>query len=385
MSTFIRTKAVSVQRIDEDLLKAHGVLEDDIYGLEIDVVFHLSDLEIRSIQGKWTRMENSLCHLALPFLQESVGFKIRDGYVQEIQKTMGRKACRHFANILIECCESVTDASLALRWERARAREKDLTLEAFLKGESPRSGEKPLITASAPADRPAVGTPPERGTTEGGDRRGTFIDLHVHTREASPCSSAPVDRLIEEAKRIGLAGICLTDHNHVWSPSDLGRLSERHGFLVLGGNEITTDQGDVLVFGFEEEIKGIIRLEELRPQVLKRGGVIIAAHPFRGFLTFGIGQLGLTPQNARERPLFRYVDAVEVLNSKVSGKENSFSKEVAVLLGLPGTGGSDAHEVAEVGIYATRFSRPIRNHQDLIEALRSREYMAVPFREHGIE
>ena len=107
---------------------------------------------------------------------------------------------------------------------------------------------------------------------------------------------------------------------------------------------------------------------------------MIAAHPFRGFLTFGIGYLGLTPEKARERPIFQGVDAVEVLNSRVSEKENSFAAQVAAGLRLPVTGGSDAHKAGEVGLYATRFSDPIRNERDLVEALKNGRYSPVVFR-----
>ena len=209
---------------------------------------------------------------------------------------------------------------------------------------------------------------------------GMVIDLHVHCAEASPCSSAPLDDLIAEAKRIGLDGICLTDHNHVWPRKEIDDLQAKHEFLILRGNEITTDQGDMLVFGFEEDIKGIVDLGELRKKVLQAGGFIIAAHPFRGFLTFGIGQLGLTPEKAMERPLFRHVDGIEVMNSKVSEKENQFSSQVAAGLALPGTGGSDAHEVEEVGIFATRFFDPVTCEEDFLNALRLKNYQPIAFR-----
>jgi predicted metal-dependent phosphoesterase TrpH len=151
--------------------------------------------------------------------------------------------------------------------------------------------------------------------------------------------------------------------------------------LIFRGNEITTDQGDMLVFGLEKEIKGIVKLKELREEVSAVEGFIIVAHPFRGFLTFGIGKLGLTPEEAMERPLFKYVDAVEVMNCKVTRKENSFAAEVAEGLNLPATGGSDAHEVSEVGIFATRFSQVITNEKALIEALRDGSYAPIAYRE----
>lgn len=178
----------------------------------------------------------------------------------------------------------------------------------------------------------------------------------------------------------GLDGICLTDHNYVWHPDQIEDLRQKHGFLVLGGNEITTDQGDVLVFGLEKDIKGIITLEELRKDVLACDGFMIIAHPFRGFLTFNVGELGLTPEKAMERALFGYVDAVETFNGKVTARENSFAGTVAQGLNLPATGGSDAHEVSEVGYYATQFYHRIKNEQDLLDALKNYTFSPVSFR-----
>ncbi len=141
----------------------------------------------------------------------------------------------------------------------------------------------------------------------------------------------------------------------------------------------------MIVFGFYERIDGIIKLSELKERASMAGGFIIVAHPFRGFLTFGVGQLGLTLEKAMERPLFQWVDAVEVLNSKVTEKENAFSREVALGLALPATGGSDAHKVSEVGLYATFFPRNIRDEGDLVEALKNGNYRPVAFRkERGL-
>ena len=373
MLTFSRHKLVSIYRKEEDILLVRGILEDDIYAMEVDVSITLPDLEIVSILGKWTRMENSECPRAVPFLQEAVGSHLlEEGFRQRIQKTVGRKSCRHFANILLECCDAAVDASEVIRGEAEKGGKSNLILKDSL-GE-----ENGTVMAPGP-DRDDLDRSLAK-PVNGGLAEGLAIDLHVHTSEASPCSSAPVGDLVTEAKRIGLDGICLTDHNHVWDPKTLVELRQRHDFLILRGNEIATDQGDMLVFGFDGDIKEVMRLDELRRKVLKTGGFIIAAHPFRGFLTFGIGQLGLTPEKAMERPLFQHVDAVEVLNSKVSDKENRFSSQVAAGLGLPGTGGSDAHEVEEVGVYATRFSDTITNEEELVEALKRGNYSPVAFR-----
>ena len=380
MLKFVRNKLVSIQRKDEDTLTAHGVLEDDIYGLEVNVTLSLSDLRILSVEGKWGRTENSECTRAIPFLQEAVGLRMGEGFSRRVHKTVGRKACPHFANILLECCHAARDAATLIERETEKDKSPSPGFDEFLGSgaEKPASQPGSLLVSEPPRSGEKQDSLPRAG--KGKKSGGMVIDLHVHTFPASPCSSVPVGELIAEAKKIGLDAICLTEHNHVWDPKKVAALSQEHNFLVLRGNEITTDQGDMIVFGLEKEIRGIVKLDELREEVLRAGGFMIVAHPFRGFLTFGVGKLGLTPEKAMERPLFKSVDAVEVLNSKVTKKENDFAARVAAGLHLPATGGSDAHEASAVGIYATRFSRVIQGEKGLIEALKSGDYSPIAFR-----
>jgi predicted metal-dependent phosphoesterase TrpH len=372
MLKFARNKLTSVYRKGADRLSVHGVLEDDIYGLEIDLELTLSGLELLSIRGRWNRMENAECPRAIPFLQEAVGFRIDQDFTQKVQKIVGRKSCRHFADLVLECGEAARDAARLIRGTDLEAQGPKIEIEDYF-GKADRPED--------PGPSPSVSIQEKGGDPDRETAGGMVIDLHVHSFPASPCSSNPVERLIEEARAIGLDGICLTDHNHLWDAAEVEALRQNHGFLILRGNEITTDQGDILVLGLEEDIQGVIKLEELREKVLKAGAFMIAAHPFRGFLTFGIGYLGLTPEKARERPIFQGVDAVEVLNSRVSEKENRFAAQVAEGLGLSLTGGSDAHKAGEVGRYATRFSDPIRNEGDLVEALKKGRFSPVVFRE----
>jgi hypothetical protein len=127
----------------------------------------------------------------------------------------------------------------------------------------------------------------------------------------------------------------------------------------------------MLVFGFEEEVSELIPLVELRSRVSQASGFLIAAHPFRGFLTFGGSEIGLTPQQAAAREMFSLVDGIEVLNGRVTASENRLARAVAAELGLPATGGSDAHQVSELGRYATAFPEPLTSEADLVAALRA--------------
>jgi predicted metal-dependent phosphoesterase TrpH len=392
MLKFSRNKLVGIARKDPDTLQVHGVLDDDLYGLEMEISVRLSDLKLLSVLGKWNHWTTPECQKALSFIDQAEGFCIdEEGLEQKIQKTIGRKACRHFATLLIECCDAVKEAVKIIRWEEARAKHPELTFEEFLNsGLQDPSGSGIPHHHSAGASRLQVSPEPirvlDRTKDEGSVPKrasgGMVIDIHTHSYPASSCSSVSEDRLIEEAKRIGLDGICLTDHNYVWNPDRVKELSQKHGFLVLRGNEITTDQGHMLVFGLDANIreKGIVKLDELQREVEKADGFMIVVHPFRGFLIFGVEQLGLNLEKAMERPLFKYVDAVEVMNGKVTKEENDFASEVASGLGLPGIGGSDAHKESEVGLYATRFQGSIVDEKDLIDRLKSGKFSPVSFR-----
>jgi len=197
------------------------------------------------------------------------------------------------------------------------------------------------------------------------------LDLHIHTRPRSSCSLIDPKELIVEAKRIGLDAFCLTEHQHRWDARDTDALSREGGLPVFQGNEVTTNQGDVLVFGFPEDVKGVLPIEDLHKEVQKAGGLMIAAHPFRGFLLFGVAQLRMDVEQASRRSVFQYVEGVEVLNCKVTDPENEMARKVADRLGLLSVAGSDAHRLDEVGRCITILPRKVRTERELIEELRA--------------
>ena len=203
------------------------------------------------------------------------------------------------------------------------------------------------------------------------------IDLHIHTSPRSACSHLGLEELIKEAKRLKLDGICLTEHQVVWTPEDAAILAEEAEIQVFRGNEFTTNQGDILVFGYYKDIKELLTIQELQEEVKKAGGYMIAAHPFRGFKTFGIGQLQMTVEQACRRKVFEFVDAIEIGNGKLADDENDMARKVAEKLGLPGTGGSDAHRVDEVGNWLTVFEKEIQDELELVEELRAGRFIVA--------
>ena len=197
------------------------------------------------------------------------------------------------------------------------------------------------------------------------------VDLHVHTWPRSQCSTIDPARLLEEAKQIGLDGFCLTEHQVLWKPEEVEELAQGSGVKILRGNEITTAQGDVLVFGLDEDIQGVITAQELHERVEASGGFSIAAHPFRGFKVFGIGQLEMSLDQACKKKVLTHVDAIEIGNGKVSEQENEMARKVSRRLGMTGTVGSDAHRIEELGTWVTVFERDVRDEGDLVRELRA--------------
>ena len=371
MLTYMRNKLVSIETPEEDIYVAYGFLDDHIYSLETTFQVNGSDMTIEWLKGHWNRYTTPDCPRAIDPLQGAVGLCLTDkDFSQSVHKLVGRMACRHFANLILEC----SDAIVKTKMMRENPEE------------TPENNIESSITASRDSD--AVNVAPGRIKKNAripfeklkDAPNGFTLDLHVHTSPASPCASSSVDDVISEAKRIGLDGICLTDHNYQWNAEDIETLREKHNFPVLRGNEITTVQGDMLVFGLDEDIQGIIALKDLAKKVAAAKGFIIAAHPFRGFLAVSGDELGLDVNKAAARPMFALVDGIETLNSKVTVDENRFCGQVAHALKLPTTGGSDAHLAGEVGFYATRFSKIIHSEQELISALRAGDAVPVDFR-----
>ena len=89
------------------------------------------------------------------------------------------------------------------------------------------------------------------------------------------------DQLVKRAKEIGLNGVCITEHNQLWGQQAIQRLREKHNFLVIGGVEVSTDCGDILVFGLHRSVRDVFYIQDLRKMVTDAGAVMILSNPFR--------------------------------------------------------------------------------------------------------
>ena len=69
-----------------------------------------------------------------------------------------------------------------------------------------------------------------------------IFDLHVHTTYASGDSNLTPQEMVEESNRIGLEGVCLTEHSGPWDTFEFRRFTERQNNLLII-NAIEIDVG----------------------------------------------------------------------------------------------------------------------------------------------
>ena len=207
-----------------------------------------------------------------------------------------------------------------------------------------------------------------------------IIDLHTHSFPRSDDSYLEPAELIHQAKQSGLDAICFTEHDWFWDKDDLARLSQEHDFLVLPGVEMNTEEGHVLVFGIEEYTFGMHRTEYLKRIVDEEGGVMILAHPYRRNL-HDEDDLHTAVEQYCQKPFFRLLDTIEVLNGRATERQNQFSRELCRRLNLKGIGGSDAHKTSQIPTCATLFDRKISNVEELITELKAGRFRPVDLRQ----
>lgn len=120
MLGFSRTKWVGIERPEENVFLAHGILEDLIYGMEIDLRVRAPEFEITAVEGRMRRVTTPECPKAVPVLQNAVGLRLGSpDLVSTVNRKVGREGCRHFANLLLECCDAIMRCALFEKWPEA--------------------------------------------------------------------------------------------------------------------------------------------------------------------------------------------------------------------------------------------------------------------------
>ncbi len=162
-------------------------------------------------------------------------------------------------------------------------------------------------------------------------------DLHMHTIYSRDGAIRP-DDAIRIAKKRGLDGIAITDHDTIRGGLAAQKLKPQ-GIDVICGAEIKTDRGDVIGLFLTEEIHAVDHVEVI-DAIRAQGGVAIVPHPFDSMRG---SAFWLADKDSGK------MDAVEVLNARcVLKRSNAMADAYASHYGVCKVGGSDAHFGAEI-------------------------------------
>lgn len=165
------------------------------------------------------------------------------------------------------------------------------------------------------------------------------VEFHCHTRYSKDSLTSP-ERLVETCHRKGINRVVVTDHNTVAGAHAAQKLDPE---LVIVGEEIMTTRGEILAAYVKEEVPADLSPKETIRILKEQGAFISVSHPFdiyRGGHWDEADLLGILPD----------VDAIEVFNSRCWSPEfNRQAQAFAEEHDVPGTVGSDAHGLIELG------------------------------------
>ena len=207
-----------------------------------------------------------------------------------------------------------------------------------------------------------------------------FIDLHTHS-VSSDDSRAAVEQYVKwvgvlRKKGYTIDGFVLTEHRKFDFDKDYSSLAEQNGVLIMKGSELDTNMGHFLVYGVTEALTDALDFSDVTMDAMELvraaeefGAIALPAHPGR----FGIGLCEFVDNGAD----FGLIKAAEGLNGSNRPGEQERAEELIERLGVPATGGSDAHLVSAIGKCMTNFEGRISDESDLVRELLSGSFGPV--------
>ena len=164
-------------------------------------------------------------------------------------------------------------------------------------------------------------------------------DFHIHTKYSMDCSNELED-IIKRCQKLGITCIAIADHDAVKGGLELQKLAP---FKVIVAEEIQTYNGEVMGMFLKKRIASGIPIEQAIAAIKEQGGLVNIPHPFDPMR-------GLRLTTDEFNKLAPQIDLIEVFNARVpTTQTNEKAVNFAQEHNLPGTAGSDAHSIAEIG------------------------------------
>jgi predicted metal-dependent phosphoesterase TrpH/glycosyltransferase involved in cell wall biosynthesis len=202
-----------------------------------------------------------------------------------------------------------------------------------------------------------------------GDRPFILCDLHMHTEYSHDCA-VPVAELLDHAETQGLGAIAITDHNVFGGAQEAVELARGRKLVVIPGEEVKTDSGEVIGLFLKEEIPRAMSMEDTIAAIREQNGVVYLPHPF--------DRLHTIPDARTLHRFLADIDVFEVYNARLlfegfNDESLRFARKYNLTMGA----GSDAHVLQGVGTGLVRM-RAFETPEEFLWSLRSAEILRRP-------
>jgi predicted metal-dependent phosphoesterase TrpH/glycosyltransferase involved in cell wall biosynthesis len=202
-----------------------------------------------------------------------------------------------------------------------------------------------------------------------GDRPFILCDLHMHTEHSHDCA-VPVAELLDYAETQGLGAIAITDHNVFGGAQEAVELARGRKLVVIPGEEVKTDSGEVIGLFLKEEISRGMSMQDTIAAIREQNGVVYLPHPF--------DRLHSIPDARTLHRFLADIDVFEVYNARLlfegfNDESLRFARKYNLTMGA----GSDAHVLQGVGTGLVRM-RAFETPEEFLWSLRSAEILRRP-------
>ncbi len=164
------------------------------------------------------------------------------------------------------------------------------------------------------------------------------VEFHCHTIYSKDSLTRIAD-LLQAARDFGIDRLAITDHNNIRGALAAKELDPE---LVIVGEEIRTQRGELLAYYLQEEVPPYLSPAETLARLKAQGAFVSVPHPF------DLRRSGWRTSDLLE--IVHQVDAIEAFNSRcayigMNDRAAEFAQEHDVAI----TAGSDAHMIMELG------------------------------------
>lgn len=209
----------------------------------------------------------------------------------------------------------------------------------------------------------------------------TLVDMHFHSKYSYD-SRSDISKILKRCSKLKV-GVAITDHNQV--QGSLAALSQKKVFVVPGV-ELKSREG-IHILAYPYSRKDLLELEKkcMRPfmeqslslsisavdlldKLRKINCLVGAAHPYFSYV--GIKTAGL------KKGFMKNLDCVEVLNTNSLKKMNNKAYYWALESGKGLIGGSDGHQVRDLGKTLTGVGEKV-GLEEFLESIRKKNSFVV--------